>query len=271
MSFCHIFIIGLFFDDETPVKEKTYKYGSAAESILYPILIELLMIVFWWAEKVMGNSIVNLGLKPKDWSHWYGVILMPLLHDPNHYEHILNNSIPFLFLTAALFYYYRDIAWKVLGVSWLGTGLLLLLFAKAGTVHIGMSGVLYALFGFLFISGFFKQVRNLQVLSLAVSFIYGSMIWGIFPNEAGISWEGHFAGLLLGVSLAIVFRKHGPERELGIEPPDFEGEWVARQEALRQIQEDFIQKQQEALHIVYHIRPSQDQVEKPEDDSESSN
>jgi len=262
------------------VKEKTYKYGSSAESILYPILIELLMLVFWWAEKVMGSPIVHMGLKPRDWSHWYGVLLMPLLHDPNHYEHILNNSIPFLLLTSALFYYYRDIAWKVLAVSWLGIGFLLLLFAKAGTLHIGMSGVLYALFGFLFVSGFFKQVRTLQVVSLAVSFIYGSMIWGIFPNDAGISWEGHFAGLLLGVSLAIVYRKHGPERkkfqyeieqELGIDPPDFEGEWVARQEALRQIQEDFIQKQQEALHIVYHIRPSQDQGEKPADDNENSN
>lgn len=276
MPFCHLFNRGLFFDNAFPVKEKTYKYGTSAESILYPVLIELLMLVFWWGENVIGRSIVELGVKPGDWSHWYGIILMPLLHDPDHYEHILNNSIPFLLLSSALFYYYREIAWKVLGASWFGTGLIVLLFAKTGTLHIGMSGVLYALFGFLFISGFFKQVRNLQVLSLAVCFIYGSMIWGIFPNEAGISWEGHFAGLLIGVSLAIAYRKHGPERkkfqyeiehELGIEPPDFEGEYIARQEALRQMQEDMIRQQQEALHIIYHIRPSQDQAEKPADDS----
>jgi membrane associated rhomboid family serine protease len=261
------------------VKTSNYRYGSAAESIIYPLLIELMMLVAWWAEKVMGHSLVNLGVKPGEWSHWYGLFLMPLLHDPDNYEHILNNSIPFLILTCALFYYYRDIAWRVLGISWFGTGLLVWLFAEPGHVHIGMSGVLYALFGFLFISGFFKQVRNLQVLSLAVSFIYGSMIWGIFPNEQGISWEGHFAGLLIGVSLAVVFRKHGPvrkkfqyeiEHELGIEPPDFEGQWIQRQEEqeqLQRIQEELIQRQQQALHIVYHIKPQQAQEEKPADDN----
>lgn len=239
------------------------------------------MIVVWMAEIWVDKDIVKLGVRPGDWSHWYGILFMPLIHDPDNYGHILNNSIPFLILTAALFYYYRNIAWRVLAISWIGTGLVVWLFAKTGTTHIGMSGVLYSLFGFLFISGFFKQVRTLQVLSLAVCFIYGSMIWGIFPVEEGISWEGHFAGLLIGVSLAVMYRKHGPERqkfqyeieeELGIEPPDFEGQWIARQEELQRIREEFEQRQQEALHIVYHIKPSPSppQEEKPADDSENS-
>ena len=260
------------------MKKQQNFFGSAAESIIYPILLELLLLIVWWAEHIFAGHLLQYGLKPQQWSHWYGVLTMPLLHDPKDWAHILNNSIPLLFLTAALFYYYRQIAWKVLAVSWIGTGLLTLIFANPGSTHIGISGVLYALFGFLFVSGFFKNFRPLQVLSLMVGFIYGSMIWGIFPHEEGISWEGHLSGLLIGVTLAVVYRKHGPapvkyqyeiEKELGIEPPDLEGEWNARQEALRLMQEEMIRKQQEALHIVYHIKPSDptSEANKPADDN----
>src|SRR5690554_7989514 len=92
-----------------------------------------------------------------------------------------------------------------------------------------MSGVIYGLFGFLFISGFFKKYLPLQAISLFVAFVYGSMIWGIFPMEQGVSWEGHLSGFLVGSLLAVVFRKKGPvppkyryeiEKEMGIEPPE---------------------------------------------------
>jgi len=264
------------------VKTNNYKYGSAAESIVYPLLFVMLLIVIWLAEMFVDPKLVQYGVKPGDWDHWYGILFMPLLHDPHHYEHILNNSLPFLVLTAALFFYYRKLAWLVFITSWVGSGIVVWLFAREGTVHIGMSGVLYALFGFLFISGFFKQVRNLQVLSLGVCFLYGSMIWGIFPMDETISWEGHFAGFLIGVVLAVIFRKHGPERpklqyeiekEMGIEPPDFEGQWVAQQEQLEQLrlmQEELIRKQQEAMHVVYHIKPSPAREEKPADDNDNS-
>ena len=119
-------------------------------------------------------------------------------------------------------------------LSWLFTGALLWLIGGSnGAVHIGMSGVIYALAGFLFTSGVLRGYLPLQALSLFIIFLYGSMIWGVFPTQPRVSWQGHLSGLIVGVVLAFIYRKQGPQRpkyqyeiekELGIEPPDFEGD-----------------------------------------------
>jgi hypothetical protein len=36
------------------------------------------------------------------------------------------------------------------------------------------------------------------------------MIWYIFPIKAQMSWEGHLSGFLVGLFLAILYRKVGP-------------------------------------------------------------
>jgi hypothetical protein len=99
------------------------------------------------------------------------------------------------------------------------------------------------------------------------------MIWGIFPQETKVSWEGHFAGFLTGLVLAVIYRKLGPvrpkytyeiEKEMGIEPPDFEGMWNEQQAAaLAQQLLEIEQRQQQALHIVYHYKLQNDSAVKP--------
>jgi membrane associated rhomboid family serine protease len=225
------------------------------------------MWVIFWAERASGFDLVRFGIRPQQWESWKGVLFMPLLHAPNDIAHIVNNTFPTLLLLGALVYYYREVAFKVLGLSWLITGLGVWMLAKDDhAYHIGMSGVIYALFGFLFVSGFFRSYRPLQAISLFVVFIYGSMVWGIFPQKANISWEGHLSGLAIGVILAVMYRDRGPqgpkyqyelEREMGIEPPDLEGMYNARLEAMEQQRLEMERQQQEALQIIYHIRNAQ--------------
>lgn len=47
----------------------------------------------------------------------------------------------------------------------------------------------------------------MMALSLIVVFLYGGMVWYMFPQTVlpHISWEGHLAGAMSGITSALVF------------------------------------------------------------------
>ena len=74
--------------------------------------------------------------------------------------------------------------------------------------HIGASGVVYALAAFHFVSGIIRNDVRLLTLSVVVVFLYGGMVWGMFPINPDISWEGHLWGAVSGIVLALYYRKY---------------------------------------------------------------
>jgi membrane associated rhomboid family serine protease len=237
-------------------------FGTTLEAILYPFLLLSLLWSIFLVEQFYPRQFIEFGILPKTVEGLKGILFSPLIHSPNDIMHLVNNSIPATVLFGTLVYFYHKIAAKVFFISWFLGGFLVWLVAKdTGSYHIGFSGVIYSLAGFLFTSGTIRKFRPLQGISLFVVFIYGSMIWGIFPQEERISWEGHLFGLLIGVILAFWFKNKGPEnpkyryeieKELGIEPPDLEGIWKENMR-LAQEHEDYLRKhfeenQQQQFH-----------------------
>jgi hypothetical protein len=161
-----------------------------------------------------------------------------------------------------LYYFYRDMATKTLIWVYLLSGLWLWVGGRAN-IHIGASGVVYALFGFLFVSGLVRKHLKLMALSLLVVFLYGSLVWGVFPVDKSISFEGHFFGLLAGIMVAFVFRKQGMQRPKYSwdyveeeEVPDWfpDAERERRLQAEKQLAEQRKQKEQRnqpAINIKY--------------------
>jgi len=251
---------------------KRHEFGSATEAIVYPLLLLVVMWLVFWADNLFELiPFYKYGIRPHEFGSLKGIVFMPLIHSKQDIAHIINNSVPTLVLLGAVIYYYRSIALKIFVLSWLFTGIGVWVFAEnAHSYHIGMSGVIYALVGFLFTSGILRSYRPLQAISLFVTFIYGSLIWGIFPMDTHVSWEGHLMGLISGVALAVVYRKLGPqppkylyeiEKELGIEPPDLEGEWneKVRLAKLRQEELERMREEQQSVtdeptprRIVFH-------------------
>lgn len=255
------------------MRNQTHPFGSAIEAIIYPALLLVIMWLVFWADHLTPyTDFYKFGVIPKSVDTLGGIILMPLIHAKDEIGHIINNSVPTAILLGALIYYYREIALRVFVLSWIFTGIGLWVFAEnTSSYHIGMSGIVYALAAFLFTSGALRKFLPLQGISLFVAFVYGSMIWGIFPIEPHVSWEGHLSGLITGLTLAIIYRKRGPqapkyhyeiEKEMGIEPPDLEGMYNERLR-LAQEQEEERKRQENGYYIVYHYAPTENPTETP--------
>ena len=237
--------------------EPNFEY-SLKPAMLPAIFVLIVMWLAYWADFLFTTDFQRYGLEALTTRGLRGIVLMPWIHAHNDVKHILNNSLPTFLLLTLLFYSYRAVAWRVFLFSWVFTGLILWFIGGTnGAIHIGMSGVIYALAGFLFTSGVLRKYLPLQALSLFIVFLYGSMIWGIFPTQPRVSWQGHLSGLIVGIILAINYRKQGPQRpkyqyeiekELGIEPPDFEGDLrraIEAEQAAIEAQQAALEAQQE--------------------------
>ena len=72
---------------------------------------------------------------------------------------------------------------------------------------VGASGLVYGLVSYIFVAGVIRRDRRAIAASLLVSFLYGSLVWGVLPIEPGVSWETHLAAALIGLALAIALRR----------------------------------------------------------------
>lgn len=255
------------------MRQTRLPFGSPIEALVYPSILLIAMWLVFWAEHLFLFPFYKLGVLPRTLEGLRGILLMPMIHSDREIQHIFNNSVPIFILLAALIYFYRSIALRVFVTSWLMTGLLVWIYAEnKGAYHIGMSGVIYSLAGFLFASGVLRKYLPLQGISLFVVFVYGSLIWGIFPMQQSVSWEGHFMGLLVGLILAIFYRKEGPQRpkyqyeiekEMGIEPPDLEAIWLEKVRRAREEEERLKeQSDQDQVKVIYHLK-KQDGPDQP--------
>ena len=163
-----------------------------------------------------GQTLAQSAFFLREWAGQGGVILLlPSLAGLGY----LAWRLPRLFwiiLGSALFYFYRDIAIKILLIIWIFTGFWVWVAARPA-YHIGASGIVYGLAAFILASGIIRRHTGLMAMALVVVFLYGSLVWGIFPEffpDRNISWEAHLFGMISGVILAVYYRREGPQRKV---------------------------------------------------------
>ena len=184
-----------------------------APNLRRAFVLMLAFVGLLWAVKVLeavaGLNLVPFGVFPRRLSGLGGVLLAPLIH--GSWSHLFANSAPLLVLGTAVLYGYPRSARIVLPAIYLGAGLAVWLLARP-SFHVGASGLGFGLLSFVFTIGVLRWERQSIALAMIVSFLYGSMIWGVFPYDASVSWETHLSGALIGIVLAFALRWFDPPR-----------------------------------------------------------
>lgn len=146
----------------------------------------------------------DLGVRPRELSGVVGILMAPLLHAG--FEHLISNSLPLIVSGTTLLYLYPYSARWVLPIVYLGPGIAVWLFGRSA-VHLGASGLVYGFVSYILVAGLIRHDRRAIAACLLICFMYGALVWGIFPIETGVSWETHLAAAVIGVLLAIALRK----------------------------------------------------------------
>ena len=225
------------------------------KALLYPLGMVFLMGAGFILQSIGVFSYCSGALIPQALDGLLGIFTSPFLH--SGWEHLLGNSIPIVALLFLLFQFYSEVASRVFFSGGLITGGLVwlmppIIFGEELVCIIGASGIVYMLAFFLFFGGVFRRDARLLTISLLVVLYYGSMIWGILPQEwfsnaedaRQISWQSHAAGALVGSSLAFFYKNKGEKKKKFIwEFPNYYSEKDDRlwQEYIQKHPEDFLE------------------------------
>jgi membrane associated rhomboid family serine protease len=149
----------------------------------------------------LGFSLANwIGLRPRDLHGLWGILGCHLLHADIH--HLASNSLGLLILGLVSCWYSQGLTGLAIVISALVSASLTWLIAPAGTIHIGASGVIFGLVGFLVCNGLFRRSWGAFLLAVPVAVLLSGLVPGMLPTDANktrlISWQMHLGGFLGG-------------------------------------------------------------------------
>lgn len=158
-------------------------------------------------EILSKTELYFLGVYPRTLTGFFKIITSPLIH--SDFSHLISNTSAIFVLCFFLFYVYFRTALKVFLIIYLMHGLIVWFIGRS-SYHIGSSGLIYGFATYLFFMGVFRKDTASIAVALLVTFLYGSIIWGVLPVDPHISFEAHLAGAIMGLICAIIFRKSEP-------------------------------------------------------------
>ena len=148
--------------------------------------------------------ITQFGIIPRTSWGLIGILTSPFLH--GGIRHLISNTLPLIALLIILNYFYKQKALSVITFTIIIGGFFVWLFARNAN-HIGASGLIYGLAAFLIANGFIEKKFVPILISIGVIFLYGGLIWGVFPSTYGrVSWESHLFGAIAGILIAFILK-----------------------------------------------------------------
>jgi len=211
---------------QSPQEPQSNGLDFEKELFTHSILKSIIIVSILWATFLINDSFGlhwnDHGLMPRNINGLFGIFTMPFLH--GDISHLFSNSVPLLVLLFSIFYFFSKKAGLILMMTYFMSGIFTWIIGTRG-IHVGASSIVYALAFFLVTISILKQEPKLMAYSLIIIFLYGSIVWGFFPQlfpDKHISWEGHLAGAITGIMLAFFYKKEGPVKKVYFEEEEDE-------------------------------------------------
>jgi membrane associated rhomboid family serine protease len=167
-------------------------------------LIMLLMLAGMWIlellDQLSGNQLDQLGIHAREIDGMPEILTAPFLHAG--WDHLMSNSLPFLVLGFLVL---------LSGLArWLVSSLIIIvisgmtawLLTPVHTIILGASGLIFGWLTYLLARGLWSRRPAQVIIAVLVLLVYGGLIWGLLPGNAGISWQAHLGGAIGGVLAA---------------------------------------------------------------------
>lgn len=170
-----------------------------------PFRLVFLMWMTYTVQFYTGWDLFVLGVKARSLSGLIGIVTAPLVH--SNIVHIFSNTFPLLFLGTVLFFFFEGVGRPVFMLCYFLPNVFVWLFSTRDMYHIGASGMVYALAAFLILFGMLKREFWSVIVAVTITALYGSIfVYGLFPTDTNISWEGHLGGAICGAGVALYYR-----------------------------------------------------------------
>ena len=180
--------------------------NSIANSAGVMAVVVAIMWILEVIDTMLGNTLDHFGIHSWTMQGLWEIFTAPWLH--YGWPHLVGNSVP-LFILGMLVYLESTRTWIFSGLMiMVCSGLFAWCFSAPGTITLGASGIVFGWLTYLLVRGLFtKRLRDILV-AIAVFFIYGSVLWGVLPGAAGVSWQAHLGGAIGGVISASRLARH---------------------------------------------------------------
>ncbi len=187
-----------------------YRKSTPKKSFIEELKILLASLAIFWIVEIIDafvfkGSLDRYGIQPHSVVGLRGILLAPFLH--GGFPHLIANTIPFLTLAWLTMIQETSDFFIVSLLSAIVGGLGVWLFASPDSIHIGASILIYGYLGFLLFRGYFQKNIPSIALSIIVALLYGGLVWGVFPSQIGVSWQGHLFGFIGGAIAAKAIAK----------------------------------------------------------------
>lgn len=199
----------MVYTNPTPGRRKVETPKGAA---IFMVMAVVLLWVLEAIDTVLLGALDKLGIHAQEPMGWVGILFAPFLHAG--FGHLIANSVPLLVL-GFLILVGRGGALRLLWstiVSVVASGVVAWILTPAHHVVVGASGVVFGWLTYLMARGFFARDIKSIAVSILVFLVYGSVLFGVFPTQAGVSWQAHLGGAIGGVFAAWVMHRRATRK-----------------------------------------------------------